>query len=66
MVADSAGVRIVELGSGFDGPAERRSFLRNGTLTPGVAGAWLPLSLPVGEALFLYYLVGKRRYRRHV
>ena len=41
-------------------------FLRDGTLTPGVAGAWLPLSLPIGEALLLYYLVGKRRYRRHV
>ncbi len=41
-------------------------FLRDGTLHSGVAGAWLPLSLPIGETLLLYYLVGKRRYRRYV
>ena len=41
-------------------------FLRDGTLRSGVAGAWLPLSLPIGETLLLYYLVGKRRYRRYV
>ena len=41
-------------------------FLSDGTLRSGVAGAWLPLSLPVGEVLLLYYLVGRRRYRRHV
>lgn len=42
------------------------AFLRDGTLRSGVAGAWLPLSLPIGEMLLLYYLVGKRRYRRYV
>ncbi len=41
-------------------PAE--PFLRDGTMRSGVAGAWLPLALPVAELLILSYLVRGRRY----
>ena len=41
-------------------------FLRAGRLYSGVAGAWIPLSLPIGETLLLYYLVCRGRYGRYV
>lgn len=37
-------------------------FLRDGTMRSGVAAAWIPLVLPVAEALLLAYLVRARRY----
>lgn len=37
-------------------------FLRDGTMRSGVAGAWLPLLIPLIEGLVLRYLVTSRRY----
>ena len=35
-------------------------FLRDGTLRPGVVTAWLPLTVPIVEALVLFLLVRRR------
>ena len=37
-------------------------FLRDGTMRPGIAGAWLPLLIPLIQGLVLRYLVTRRRY----
>ncbi len=37
-------------------------FLRDGTMRSGIAGAWLPLSIPLIEGLVLRYLLKNRRY----
>ncbi len=39
-----------------------RPFLRDGTMTSGIAAAWLPLLFPLAVALLLTYLVRRRRY----
>lgn len=38
------------------------AFLRDGTMRPGIAGAWLPLLIPLIEGLVLRQLVKSRRY----
>jgi len=38
------------------------AFLRDGTMRSGIAGAWLPLLIPLIEGLVLRYLVTSRRY----
>lgn len=38
------------------------AFLRDGTMRSGIAGAWVPLAIPVIEALILRRLVTNRRY----
>ena len=37
-------------------------FLRDGTMRSGIAGAWLPLLLPLIEGLALWHLIKRRRY----
>jgi len=37
-------------------------FLRDGTMRSGIAGAWLPLLIPLIQGLVLRYLVTRRRY----
>ena len=38
------------------------AFLRDGTMRSGIAGAWLPLLIPLIEGLVLRHLVRNRRY----
>lgn len=38
------------------------AFLRDGTMRSGIVGAWVPLAIPVIEALILRRLVTNRRY----
>lgn len=38
------------------------AFLKDGTMTSGIAAAWVPLLLPLAQALLLQYLVRRRRY----
>jgi hypothetical protein len=38
------------------------AFLRDGTMRSGIASAWLPLLIPLIEALVLRHLVKSRRY----
>ena len=38
------------------------AFLRDGTMRSGIAGAWLPLLIPLIEGLVLRHLVTSRRY----
>jgi len=38
-----------------------QSFLRDGTLRSGIVSAWIPLALPLTEALLLGYLIRRKR-----
>ncbi|MDE2752975.1 MAG: hypothetical protein OXI83_10395 [Gemmatimonadota bacterium] len=47
---------------GVVGASPVEAFLRDGTMRSGIAGAWLPLLIPLIEGLVLRYLVTRRRY----